>query len=190
MDKKITVQNRSGSVIGYRLPEINLSRTFAPDEEKQIPADELQKLAYQAGGQELIDAYLLIKDTEIATEISPLVSKEPEYNLNSDAVVQLLKNGTIDEFLDVLDFAPLGVIELIKKLSISLPCTDTLKLDAIKERYGMDIHSIIEMNRPEPEETVQEKPQRRVVKEEATEAPVRRTNAESFANKYTVINRK
>ena len=92
MDKKITVQNRSGSVIGYRLPEINLSRTFAPDEEKQIPADELQKLAYQAGGQELIDAYLLIKDAEVATEISPLASKEPEYNLNSDAVIQLLKS--------------------------------------------------------------------------------------------------
>ena len=74
---KIKITNRSNTTAGYTLPEINLSRWLAPGKYREIDADELQKLAYQPGRQQLIDEYFLIHDTEEAQMISPLTSKEP-----------------------------------------------------------------------------------------------------------------
>jgi hypothetical protein len=31
---------------------------------------------------------------------------EPEYNMSEQDVIEALKNATLDEFLDILDFAP------------------------------------------------------------------------------------
>jgi hypothetical protein len=42
----INVKNRSASVLGYTLPDINVRRRFAPGEVKNISKDELERLAY------------------------------------------------------------------------------------------------------------------------------------------------
>ena len=186
---KIKITNRSNTTAGYTLPEINLSRWLAPGESREIDADELQKLAYQPGGQQLIDEYFLIHDTEEAQMISPLTSKEPEYFLDAEGVKRLLQSGSLDEFLDCLDFAPEGVLDLIKDLSISLPCTDMRKLEAYQNKTGINLIKIIEANKPEPGEEQPTPLKRRVAihseEQVEEEAPTRRVQP-----KYNVINRK
>lgn len=187
--KKVKVINRSSGPVGYSIPEINLSRVFAAGEDKDIPVDELQKLAYQAGGQELIDMYFLIKDEETANEFSPLVAKELEYNYTKEDVINLVKFGSLDEFLDALDFAPEGVVELIKAVSIELPLTDTQKMQAFKDKRGTDLANLIKINEEaKAEKAIETKvTQRRVAASTPVteEAPKRRVTTE-----YNVINRK
>ena len=187
--KKVKVINRSSGPVGYKIPEINLSRVFAAGESKEINTDELQKLAYQVGGQELIDMYFLIQDEEVANEFSPLVAKELEYNYTKEDVIKLVKFGSIEEFLDALDFAPEGVVELIKAVSIELPLTDTRKMQAFKDKKGTDLANLIKINEEAKAEEVIKTTQRRVAtvsnEKSDIEQPTRRVSTQ-----YNVINRK
>lgn len=54
-------------------------------------------------------------------------------------VKNLLVSGSLDSFLDALDFAPIGVIDLIKTLAVSLPLTDLNKRRVLKEKTGFDV---------------------------------------------------
>ena len=58
-------------------------------------------------------------------------------------VAELLKYGSLDVFLDALDFAPAGVIDLIKDLSIKLPLMDINKRKALKAKTGLDVDAAI-----------------------------------------------
>ena len=59
------VRNRSASVVGYRVPDLNVRRRFVPGEVKEIPVEELQQLLYQTGGRELLTHYLQVSKDEI-----------------------------------------------------------------------------------------------------------------------------
>ena len=67
------------------------------------------------------------------------VHTEPEYYLDEAGVIKLLTEGSLDEFLDCLDFAPIGVIDLIKSLAVSLPLSDYNKRKALKDKTGFDL---------------------------------------------------
>ena len=41
--------------------------------------------------------------------------------------------------MDCLDYAPVGVIDLLKKYSVALPVTDINKRQALKEKTGFDV---------------------------------------------------
>jgi len=116
------VKNRSTSMVVYKIPETNLRREFAPGETKRIPFGELEKLTYQQGGKELLENFLQIVDEAVTKDLN--VHREPEYNMSENQVKDLLVSGSLDAFLDALDFAPIGVIDLIKSLAVSLPLTD------------------------------------------------------------------
>ena len=135
------VKNRSSSVVVYSIPESNLRRTFAPGESKRIPFSELEKLTYQPGGRELIANFLQIMEEEVTQDLN--IHREPEYNMSEDQVRDLILNGSLDAFLDALDFAPIGVIDLIKSLSVSLPITDFQKRQALLKKTGFDVDKAI-----------------------------------------------
>ena len=176
---KVKVTNRSDSYIGYSIPDMNLTRSFGPYEDKLIDSLEVEKLAYQPGGQELIDSYLMIDNEELAEQISPNYSHEPEYTYTAEDLKRIIKTGSLDEFLDVLDFAPAGAIETIKSLCATLPVTDTLKINAMQERYGINLTHIID-NFKEEEPSVENNGKTRRV------AP---TNAEKSNSNYKVVRR-
>ena len=67
----------------------------------------------------------------------------------------LLLTGSLDAFLDALDFAPIGVIDLIKTMAVGLPLTDLNKRRALKEKTGFDVDSAL---RHVEEEKIAEKP--------------------------------
>lgn len=143
MDSNTTylVTNRSASEVVYSIPEDNIRREFQPNETKKIRHSELEKLTYQPGGDVLIADYLQIKNEEAIADLG--VHTEPEYNMGPQDVIDLIKNGSLDAWLDCLDFAPAGVIELVKTYSVSVPLNDHEKRRALKEKTGFDVDAAI-----------------------------------------------
>ena len=177
------VLNRSSSMVGYTIPELNIRREFQPGETKKIKFSELEQLTYQPGGTTLIQDYFLIREQEVTDALN--IQTEIEYYMNEDNVRDLILKGSLDQFLDCLDFAPEGVIEMIKKLAIELPMNDVEKREALKKKTGLDVDSAIKNKMAETIDegapATSEAPHRRV-QESANEAPVRRAEAP----KYTV----
>lgn len=191
-DKRFIVTNRSASRVHYSVPELGVkSRDFQPGESKQISYAELEGLTYIPGGKELIRDYLLIKDVSARNEFVGHV--EPEYNMTNAEVQELILHGSQDEWLDALDFAPEGVIDLIKALSVELPLTDTRKMESFKQKKGTDLARMIRARQEEEAERAAAQAQsesqpaarRRTTQNQntTTEAPVRRTSG----SKYKVV---
>lgn len=172
-NKVYEVKNRSSSILVYNIPDTGVRREFMPGEVKRIAYEELEKLTYQSGGQSLINNYLLIKDSEVVQDLN--VKTEPEYFLTEPQIVDLIKNGSLDQFLDCLDFAPAGVIELVKDLSIKIPLSDYQKRQALKDKIGFDLDAAlkhIQEEKAEENNNNEAAPQRRVKVTE--DAPARR----------------
>ena len=177
------VKNRSDGMVVYSLPEHNIRREFMAGETKKIKYFELEQLSYVPGGRVLMENYLQISDPEALEDLG--VQAEPEYFLSEEQVVDLVKNGSIEAFLDCLDFAPDGVINLVKKYAVELPMTDTQKRHALKAKTGFDVDAAVRNNEPDinPSDTILANPnaERRV--KPAEEAPAERR----VAPKYNVI---
>lgn len=135
------VKNRSGSVVTYTIPEDNIRRRFTPGETKRISYEELLHLSYQPGGRELMAAFLQIQSEGVPKSLG--IKTEPEYYMSEQEVVELIKHGSLDQFLDCLDFAPEGVLELLKKFSVEIPLTDFDKRQALKTKTGFDVDAAI-----------------------------------------------
>jgi len=54
-----------------------------------------------------------------------------------------MEHGSLDEFLDCLDFAPEGVKDLIKNLAVELPLNDVAKREAIFNKLGFNVDNAI-----------------------------------------------
>ena len=182
MNDICNIKNRSGSHVVYSIPEIGVRRSFAPGEIKKITFEELEKLTYQPGGMEILTRFLQIQDSAVLNNFNMKV--EPEYHMNEQQVANLILNGSVDAFLDALDFAPDGVIDLIKRMCISLPVTDYNKMKALKEKTGLDVEAALKNIRAEKEDeaTIDDSTPQRRVKVDAPEG--RRTTP-----KYNVVNK-
>lgn len=177
-DEKYNVKNRSSSIVVYRIPETNLRREFAPQEVKLIPFEELEKLTYQPGGRELLENFLQIVEEDVTTDLN--IHREPEYNMSEAQVAALITRGSLDAFLDALDFAPIGVLDLIKEMSVKIPLTDFNKRKALKQKTGFDVDKALvhlEEERQSEENLIgsQPKNERRVKVEEEVKPTGRRT---------------
>lgn len=181
-DRVFIVKNRSASVVVYKIPEDGIRREFAPGESKKIKYSELEKLMWQKGGRSVLSNFLQIQSEEAVQELG--MHTEPEYNMSEEQIVQLMTNGSLDEFLDCLDFAPTGVIDLVKLYAVKLPLSDYNKRKALKEKTGFDVDRAVENSAADADEKVEEKATRRVVKEE-TAPEGRRTSG----SKYKVVSR-
>lgn len=168
------VKNRSAGIVLYKIPEEGITRRFAPGETKRISYQELLQLSYQPGGREIMANFLQIQSEGVPKSLG--IKTEPEYYMSEKDVVALLRDGTLDQFLDCLDYAPAGVIELIKKFAVELPLEDYKKREALKVKTGFDADRAIINAGQEPDEKEEEK-----VKKEV-EAPTsgRRTAATNY----------
>ena len=140
-DTKVTVRNRSNSAVIYHVDDLNVRREFMPGTSKVVPLEEIYALSQQPGGAEIIANYLFIENPAAVEEMSMKV--EPEYYLDDKGVIDLLKTGSVDALLDCLDFAPAGVIDLVKKYAVELPLTDTRKIKAIFDKTGFKVDMAI-----------------------------------------------
>lgn len=176
---KIKIRNRSAGSVGYTIPDMgNYHRRFAAGEVKELSFEEVQKLAYLPGGEHMLQHYLVIENIEARDEI--LGTVELEYDYSDADVKRLLTNGSLDELLDCLDFAPMGVLDMVKKYAVELELNDVRKRKAILGKLGFNVDNAIAIN-IETNETVSndEAPTRRVTAPaaaETTSAPTRRYN--------------
>lgn len=134
------IKNRSASTVVYSVPEMNVHRRFAPGEIKTVSKEEIESLIYQPGGLYLLQNSLQMTRSD-AEQFN--LQLEKEYFLSEDGVQELILRGSLEEFLDALDFAPRGVIGLIKEYAVGLPMTDINKLEALKNKTGFDAMSAI-----------------------------------------------
>ena len=181
----VKITNRYDGRVGYSIPEMgNLRRSFASGETKEVTMDELRKLSYLPGGQALLDRYFVVSNEQAVTELVGDV--EPEYYYTDEDVKRLLLTGSLDELKDCLDFAPKGVIELVKKYAVELKINDISKRQAIKAATGFNVDMAVYINEETSEEKVEEKKERRVsTKKTETTTTGRRTTAPT--SKYKVV---
>jgi hypothetical protein len=71
------------------------------------------------------------------------INPQPEYYMSEQQIKDVMLNGSLDAFLDCLDFAPPGVQDLIRQYAVSLPLTDLYKRKALKEKTGFDVDKAI-----------------------------------------------
>lgn len=140
-NKMCLVKNRSASRIVYRIPEMGIRREFSPTETKKIAYDELEKLSYQPGGVALLTNFLQVQDAPAIVELG--IHAEPEYHMSEQQIVELIRTGSLDAFLDCLDFAPVGIVDLVKKFAVSVPLTDYEKRKVLKEKTGFDVDAAL-----------------------------------------------
>ena len=141
--KKVKVINRKGNgVVSYTIPDMgNLQRVFQDGEEKIVTYEEIRKLSYIPGGQVLLNDYLVVEDKEVLKELN--MFPEQEYYYTTEDIINLMQTGSLDEFLDCLDFAPEGVLESIKTLSVELPLNDVAKRKAILEKLNFNVDNAV-----------------------------------------------
>lgn len=150
-DTLIKVRNRNKGTVGYTIPDLgNLHRNFQPSEIKEIPMEELRKLSWIPGGRVLLEDYLIVEDAAAIRELLNL-EPEPEYYYTEEDIIKLLNEGTMDQFLDCLEFAPDGTIQLIKDYAVKLELSDIRKREAIFKKTGFDVTSAIEINKESAE---------------------------------------
>lgn len=178
------VKNRGASWVTYKIPEDGIRRSFAPGEVKRVSDTELEKLTYQPGGMIILSQFLQIQDEVALRNLN--IHTEPEYYMSEADVAALIKTGSLDAFLDALDFAPVGVVDLIKKLSLDIPLMDLSKRKALKDKTGLDVDAALKNREAEKEDdnagnTILKQTERRVKTEDT--APGRRTTVP----KYNII---
>ena len=176
------VKNRSASMVVYKIPEANIRREWQPGEVKRISFKELEQLSYVAGGKELMGNFLQVVEEEVTDVFG--INRQPEYDMSEQQIVDLILNGSYEAFLDALDFAPIGVKDLIKKFSVSLPITDMAKREALKEKTGFDVDKAIANDKADKEASGATAKPAQQATSAATTTPGRRTTTN-----YKVVNK-
>lgn len=150
MKETCNVTNKSAGQVIYSLPDERIRRVFAPKEKKVLEVKELEKLVQRGGGKELFYNFLQVDDIEIANY---LINGEvaPEYKIKEADMPAWMNECSLPEFQDALDFAPQGMIDIIKKLAVDMPLNDYSKREAIKEQLGFDVSKALEMKKASEE---------------------------------------
>lgn len=146
MDNKTMVKviNKYNGSVGYEIPELGINRIFYPKENKMLTFEELEKLSFIPGGTEILRNYLEIADENVVQELFNKAS-EPEYHYSEEDIKKIMTTGTLDQFLDLLDFSPTATKEIIKELAVNLPLNDMEKREAIQEKLGFNVTKAIEI---------------------------------------------
>ena len=139
------VKNRSASVTGYTIPNL-CSRVFQPGETQEVSEKELQQLMYQPGGKYIFDNNLQLTKEDRA-KIEGAENAEQEYYYSNEDIKRIMNKGSFDEFCDMMDFAPDGVISIVKDYAVSLPLNSLDKIDYLKQKTGFDTTAVIALNK-------------------------------------------
>ena len=171
------MKNRSASIVVYSIEDLNLNRRFTPGETKEVTLEEVEKLLYKPGGRSLFLTYLQVP-AEVMAKLG-FAEQEPEYYYTEEDIKRLMTTGSLDEFLDFLDFAPPGGISIAKDLAIKLPLADMNKANALTKATGFDVMKALEHMKAvekdlngNPDATDAEARTRRVVKPETSKYKV------------------
>lgn len=186
--KKVAVRGRTKGEVFYRLPDSHNIRTFNFGETQMIPFEEIERLFYSPGGEYMIRNSLIVNADALETLG---IDVQPEYYYTEKQIEDLLSSGTLDQLEDTLNFAPDGVIELIKQIAVKTKLFDTRKRKLILEKTGFNIDGALEIKKVLEEVNTEEEEAKDVPKRKAapldtstSSTPERKAPAPS---KYKVI---
>lgn len=190
MDEQVMVNvtNRDDGQVGYTLPDKNLHRTFAVGETKKISLEELQQLSYVPGGEYILKHCLIVNNKDALSALN--IEVEPEYFYTETEIKKLLAEGTLDELEDCLNFAPQGVLDLIKKKAVEDELPDTRKRKLISEKLGFSIDNAININHimnEEEESNKKAETEQKVRKATSMKAESTVPQRKTAAPKYKVV---
>lgn len=140
----IPVKNRNAGSTGYVFDN-GFHRKFEHNETKRVPLSELQQLSFIPGGEYILKNCLVI-DSKPALDFLN-IEVEPEYYYFEEDIRELLLNGTLDQLEDTLNFAPAGVIEIVKQMAVSEKIPDVRKREMITEKTGFNVDNAININK-------------------------------------------
>ena len=182
---KVRVENRANAIVFYSVPETNIIRRFVPFETKEIAMGELRQAVQIPGTKALIEDDLIIHSQEAVAELLP--DAEPEYFYTAKDVEFLLERGTLDQLLDALDFAPEGVVTLIKEQAVKTELNDMRKREAILNKTNFDVTGAINIKRlSETPEEVKTRTRRAETPIEAGQETTNTSTRRTVAPKYTI----
>ena len=153
-NEMVIVTNRNNGYTGYQIPDTGVSRNFAPGESKRISKEELIQLSYIEGGEYLLKNYLIVNNDKTLEELN--ISVQPEYYYTEEEIKELLTTGSLDQLEDTLNFAPDGVIEIIKDMAVKTELPDTRKRKMISEKTGFNIDNAIRVNEVMAEDQIKD----------------------------------
>ena len=87
----------------------------------------------------------MIKDTDALSALN-MADVEPEYHYTEEDVRALIHQGSLDQLEDSLNFAPEGVINLIKDIAVKEEVSDIRKRDLIYKKTGFNVNNAINVN--------------------------------------------
>ncbi len=134
------VTNRSDGIVTYKLDELNTRRVFNINETKEIDEKEMEALYQKDGGNYMIRHYLMVQDE---AWVAKHFEAPMEYYWGVAEITACVKNDSVDLFSETLDYAPDGVLDLIKSVSWKLPLTDLNKIQVIRDKLGFDVMAAI-----------------------------------------------
>lgn len=152
----VTVTNRNNGTTGYTL-DGGVRRQFAIGQSRKVDLEELRELSAIPGGEYILQNYLIINDKTALDYLN--ITPEPEYFYTEKEIKNLLLNGSLDQFEDCLNFAPQGVIDLVKSMAIELKLPDVRKRELILKKTGfnvtnaLNVNAILESENKQPEES-------------------------------------
>ena len=180
----VKVTNRNNGYTGYTLTS-GVKRLFNIGETKQISIDELRELSQIDGGEYMLRNYLIVDDKSALEFLN--ITPEPEYYYTEKEIKVLLEEGSLDQLEDALNFAPQGVLDLIKDISIKIELPDTRKRKMIFDKTGFSVDNAITVNKIVNAD-VEEAPVQEEVKRKA--APISQQSEPDRKSKYTVVSTK
>ena len=161
----MNVINRSDGNVVYSLPELNIRRVFVPGESKDLSEQELNALWQIDGGASLLRNELMVQDEEWVKKMMPYAPIEYFWLVGD--VDKCILEDSLELFKETLEYAPTGVIDLIKARAWQLPMTDLNKMEALKQKTGFDTLKAIEvMKKPEGTVPTAQRPKERLRKRE------------------------
>lgn len=172
--KLIDVTSRYNGSVTITNPITRVKRTWSKiGQSFPIPEEELTQMRAQPGVDYIFENYLIINDKDFISNINPEV--EPEYFYTKKDITQLLKEGSLDQLEDSLQFGPDGTKELIKDVAIELRIDNREKRKIISRYTGIDLDKIINDTLMSDDEIKKEK--------EVQQPTTNRRRAEAFAPK-------
>ena len=182
----VEVTNRNNGITGYTLNS-GMERIFNINETKKVPLEELQEVEAMPGGEYLLRNYLMIKDKTALDYLN--VEPEPEYFYTENEIKELLLNGTLDQLEDCLNFAPQGVLDILKDKAVSLEVPDMRKRDLISKKLGFNIDNAIKIEKAFKEDSASNNKETTTPERKSTPVVVEDKPVRKASSKYNVVSK-
>lgn len=143
LTRKVPVRSRARGKVVYIIDALRVRRVWEkPGDVINISIDELVELRTVKGGQTLLDKYLVVEDDEAITMLYDY-ELPPEYKYGEAEIDYLLHAGTNEQLFDALDYAPEGVLQMIRAMAIKNKPDTTAKVEAINKKFNIDLLTVI-----------------------------------------------